>query len=109
MAIESPLNSTVNVELSGVTVTYNNGNTAISDTSFQLNGGTICALVGINGSGKSTLFKAIMGFLRPTQGNVTISGMPVRKAQKRNLIAYVPQSEEVDWNFPVSVWDVVLQ
>jgi manganese/iron transport system ATP-binding protein len=64
--------------------------------------------VGVNGSGKSTLFKSIMGFLKPKAGKVSISGMPVQEVLKRNLVAYVPQSEEVDWQFPVSVWDVVM-
>ena len=91
-----------------VTVTYNNGNVAIQDASFRLESGTICALVGVNGSGKSTLFKAIMGFLTPAKGRVRVGGEPIRTAQKRNWVAYVPQSEEVDWSFPVSVWDVVL-
>ena len=69
---------------------------------------TICALVGINGSGKSTLFKAIMGFVTPSQGQVRLAGLSPHEAMKRNLVAYVPQSEEVDWNFPVSVEDVVM-
>ena len=70
--------------------------------------GTICALVGVNGSGKSTLFKAIMGFVRPSAGIVRLCGMPVDEALKRNIVAYVPQSEDVDWNFPVLVGDVVM-
>ncbi len=91
-----------------VTVAYNNGHVALHDASFQLQAATICALVGINGSGKSTLFKAIMGFIQPTHGFVHISGRPVKVAHKRNWVAYVPQSEDVDWTFPVSVWDVVM-
>ncbi|ETS30451.1 MULTISPECIES: manganese/iron ABC transporter ATP-binding protein [Photorhabdus] len=90
------------------TVTYNNGHTAIYDASFSITGGTICALVGINGSGKSTLFKTIMGLVNPSQGKVTLSDMPVKSALKKNIIAYVPQTEEVDWNFPVLVSDVVM-
>ncbi|CAQ83955.1 MULTISPECIES: manganese/iron ABC transporter ATP-binding protein [Photorhabdus] len=90
------------------TVTYNNGHTAIYDASFSITGGTICALVGINGSGKSTLFKTIMGLVNPSQGKVTLSNMPVKSALKKNIIAYVPQTEEVDWNFPVLVSDVVM-
>ncbi|MBS9433448.1 MULTISPECIES: manganese/iron ABC transporter ATP-binding protein [Photorhabdus] len=90
------------------TVTYNNGHTAIYDASFSITGGTICALVGINGSGKSTLFKTIMGLVSPSQGKVTLSDMPVKNALKKNIIAYVPQTEEVDWNFPVLVSDVVM-
>ena len=92
----------------GVSVTYPNGNTALENASFALGAGTICGLVGVNGSGKSTLFKAIMGFVTPARGDVMISGMRPREAQKRNIVAYVPQSEEVDWNFPVLVEDVVM-
>lgn len=91
-----------------VTVSYPNGHVALREASFRLAGGTICALVGVNGSGKSTLFKAIMGLVRPAAGVVRIGGAAVRAALKRNLVAYVPQAEEVDWSFPVSVWDVVM-
>ena len=49
-----------------------------------------------------------MGFVRPSKGAVQLAGASVAAAQKRNLVAYVPQSEEVDWSFPVSVWDVVM-
>jgi manganese/iron transport system ATP-binding protein len=98
----------LSIEVSGVTVSYNNGNVALRDASFALSGGSICALVGVNGSGKSTLFKAIMGILTPAAGAVRVAGREVQDALKQNIIAYVPQSEEVDWSFPVSVWDVVL-
>jgi manganese/iron transport system ATP-binding protein len=92
----------------GVTVTYRNGHTALRDASFELPTGTITALVGVNGSGKSTLFKAIMGFVPVTRGSVEILGMTVRQALRANIVAYVPQAEEVDWNFPVLVEDVVM-
>lgn len=91
-----------------ITVTYNNGHTAIHDASFRLKGGTICALVGVNGSGKSTLFKSIMGMIKPTKGQVTFNDISVKQALKQNIIAYVPQTEEVDWDFPVLVSDVVM-
>ena len=91
-----------------ITVTYNNGHTAIHNASFRLNGGTICALVGVNGSGKSTLFKSIMGMIKPTKGQVTFNNISVKQALKQNIIAYVPQTEEVDWDFPVLVSDVVM-
>jgi len=92
----------------GVSVTYPNGNTALVDASFELGAGTICGLVGVNGSGKSTLFKSIMGFVTPTAGDVRIAGLTPREAQKRSIVAYVPQAEDVDWNFPVLVEDVVM-
>ena len=91
-----------------VTVTYRNGHTALRDATFDIPKGTITALVGVNGAGKSTLFKAIMGFVPAAKGEITVLGMPVEEALKRNIVAYVPQSEEVDWSFPVLVEDVVM-
>jgi manganese/iron transport system ATP-binding protein len=96
------------IEVEGVSVVYPNGHKALRDAGFHLSGGTICALVGVNGSGKSTLFKSIMGFVNPTAGSVRINGMPVKDSLKKHLVAYVPQSEDVDWQFPVSVRDVVM-
>jgi len=91
-----------------VTVTYRNGHTALHDASFAIPRGTITALVGVNGAGKSTLFKAIMGFLPAARGEIRLLGVTVKEALSRNLVAYVPQSEEVDWAFPVLVEDVVM-
>lgn len=98
----------VSLDVEGVSVVYPNGHEALRDAGFHLSRGTICALVGVNGSGKSTLFKSIMGFVNPTAGRVRINGMPVKDSLKKHLVAYVPQSEDVDWQFPVSVWDVVM-
>ncbi|MDF0603707.1 manganese/iron ABC transporter ATP-binding protein [Psychromarinibacter sp. C21-152] len=91
-----------------VTVTYRNGHTALQDASFEIPRGTVTALVGVNGAGKSTLFKAIMGFIPTSQGEIRLMGQTVRQALRANLVAYVPQSEEVDWAFPVLVEDVVM-
>lgn len=91
-----------------VTVTYRNGHTALWNASFAIPRGTITALVGVNGAGKSTLFKALMGFVPAARGEISILGLPVREALKKNLVAYVPQAEEVDWAFPVLVEDVVM-
>ncbi|MDK1377158.1 MULTISPECIES: manganese/iron ABC transporter ATP-binding protein [unclassified Sinorhizobium] len=96
------------IRVRGATVTYRTGHRALRDASFEIPTGTIAALVGVNGSGKSTLFKAIMGFVRLAQGEISILGLSVSAALKRNLVAYVPQAEEVDWNFPVLVEDVVM-
>jgi manganese/iron transport system ATP-binding protein len=96
------------IAVTDATVTYRNGHTALRDASFRIPTGTIAALVGVNGSGKSTLFKAIMGFVRLAKGDIRILGMTVREALRSNLIAYVPQAEEVDWTFPVLVEDVVM-
>ncbi len=91
-----------------VTVTYRNGHTALRHASFDIPTGTIAALVGVNGAGKSTLFKAIMGFVPASGGSISVLGMPVKEALRQNIVAYVPQSEEVDWTFPVLVEDVVM-
>lgn len=95
------------IDIENVTVTYH-GKVALHQASLQLKSGSICGLVGMNGSGKSTLFKAIMGFVQPVSGRVSIDGLPIRQAQQRNLVAYMPQTEEVDWSFPVSVYEVAM-
>lgn len=91
-----------------VTVVYRNGHTALHGASFEIPRGTVTALVGVNGAGKSTLFKAIMGFVPASRGEISVLGMKVSEALAKNLVAYVPQSEEVDWAFPVLVEDVVM-
>ncbi|WP_304651006.1 manganese/iron ABC transporter ATP-binding protein [Thalassobius sp. Cn5-15] len=91
-----------------VTVTYRNGHTALHDATFAIPRGTVTALVGVNGAGKSTLFKAIMGFVPAAKGEIRLLNRSVKQALKENLVAYVPQSEEVDWAFPVLVEDVVM-
>lgn len=110
--LRRPVNSSAgliaSISVRGVTVTYPNGTTALTDASFELGPGTICGLVGVNGSGKSTLFKAIMGFLKPSVGVIRVAGLTPTEAQSRSLVAYVPQAEDVDWNFPVLVDDVVM-
>jgi len=96
------------IAVRNATVTYRNGHTALRNASFAIPRGTITALVGVNGSGKSTMFKAIVGFVPLAAGKVTILGQPAAEALRQNAVAYVPQSEDVDWNFPVLVEDVVM-
>ena len=104
--MENNLNSGIITK--NLTVTYRNGHTALRNASFEIPTGTITALVGVNGAGKSTLFKALMGFIPAATGEISILGMSVNVALKKNIIAYVPQAEEVDWSFPVLVEDVVM-
>ncbi|MFK7890301.1 MAG: manganese/iron ABC transporter ATP-binding protein [Granulosicoccus sp.] len=96
------------IKATDVSVVYRNGTVALAEASFAIPTSTICALVGINGSGKSTLFKAIMGLVPLSSGTVSILGQPAGRTLTRNTVAYVPQNEEVDWNFPVLVEDVVM-
>jgi ABC-type Mn2+/Zn2+ transport system ATPase subunit len=79
---------------------------ALEDVSFSVPEGTRVAVVGPNGAGKSTLFKAMVGLLRPETGRVLVHGLPF--GHDKDCVAYVPQREEVDWRFPLSVQDVVL-
>ena len=92
----------------GLSVVYSNGHKALDNASFSIPRQSITALVGINGSGKSTLFKAIMGFVKSSGGRIELFGGSVKDALKANLVAYVPQNEEIDWDFPVLVKDVVM-
>ncbi|MEB7446868.1 metal ABC transporter ATP-binding protein [Arthrobacter koreensis] len=95
------------LELDSVTVKYDDV-TALDGVSLTVRPGRVCGLVGMNGSGKSTLFKSLMGLVKPSAGTVRLSGMPPAKARKAGLVAYVPQSEAVDWTFPLSIRDVVM-
>lgn len=108
MTLNPQSDSSKAINARGLTVTYRNGTTALVDASFSVGRGSICGLVGVNGAGKSTLFKAIMGFVPLSSGSVTLMGDGVKAALKNNLVAYVPQNEDVDWSFPVLVEDVVM-
>lgn len=95
------------IELDAVTVHYGDV-CALDDVSLRVDRGRVCGLIGMNGSGKSTLFKSIMGVVRPDRGRVLIHGVEPALARRRGGLGYVPQSEDVDWAFPVSVADVVM-
>ncbi len=104
---EAPPSAPPMIVVDGVTVEYN-GLVALRDARLTVPAGAICALIGMNGAGKSTLFKAVMGLVTPVAGRVAIEGQGVARAQRLGRVAYMPQAEEVDWAFPVSVQDVVM-
>jgi manganese/iron transport system ATP-binding protein len=93
------------IELKNLSAGYG-GKPAIQNVTVRIKAGKRIALVGPNGAGKSTLFKAIVGLLHPSSGEVWINHQPAHHA--RRAVAYVPQFEDVDWDFPVSVMDVVV-
>jgi manganese transport system ATP-binding protein len=95
------------IQVEDVTVHYGEV-LALDGASLRLDAGRVCGLVGMNGSGKSTLFKTIMGIVKPDSGRVLIEGKATAHARRRGTVGYVPQSEDVDWAFPVSVRDVVM-
>ena len=107
-ASNAELGNASGLKVENVSVTYPNGHRALYDANFEIPKASIAALVGINGSGKSTLFKAIMGFAKTSSGSISLGGQDGKTALKANRVAYVPQSEEVDWDFPILVEDVVM-
>ena len=92
------------LDVSHLTVRYN-GRAALEDITFHLHEAERVAVVGPNGAGKSTLFKVVSGVLSPTSGEVKIFGS---RPRGHVCIGYIPQRSQVDWNFPVSVADVVM-
>lgn len=92
------------LRVDGLTVRYESGD-ALNDVTFELPRAIRLAVLGPNGAGKSTLLKVVAGVLPPTRGSVQVFG----EAPGQHIcIAYVPQRSQVDWNFPVSVRDVVM-
>lgn len=93
------------IHIHDATVAYNK-RAVIWDADLELEAGKLTAIVGPNGAGKSTLIKAILNIVKPLHGYIEVEGKPVESRLKD--IAYVPQRESVDWNFPISVFEVVL-
>ena len=102
-----PAGSAAAISLSDVTVHYGQL-LALDSATISIDHGVVCGLIGMNGSGKSTLFKAITGMVRPDRGTVLVQGESPVRARKAGRLGYVPQSEDVDWEFPLSVHDVVM-
>ncbi len=80
---------------------------ALDGATATVRAGRVCGLVGMNGSGKSTLFRTLMGIVRPDAGEVTLGGLTPAEARRGGVVGYVPQHEDVDWTFPLSVHEVV--
>ena len=93
------------ISISHLTVSYGT-NPVLVNVSVEIPRGSVVGIIGPNGAGKSTLIKSVMGFVERDYGTVSIYGEVVEHARGR--VAYVPQRGEIDWDFPVTVWDVVL-
>lgn len=93
------------IEVHDLTVSYLH-RPVLWDIDFTLPSGKIVSIVGPNGAGKSTLLKAMMDLIPVSSGFVKVYGQPLR--EKRAVVAYMPQREEVDWDFPISVREVVV-
>ena len=85
------------IEIKNLTVAYGE-NIALEDFNLDVEIGSLMALVGPNGAGKSTLIKTILKFLKQITGEIKING---------KTLAYVPQRNSVDWDFPTTLFDVV--
>ncbi len=93
------------LEIHDMTVAYHR-KPVLWDIDLAVPEGKLVGIVGPNGAGKTTLIKAVLGLLPLASGKVRIYGQPYDR--QRRLIGYVPQRESVDWDFPVTVRDVVL-
>jgi len=92
------------IEAHNLTVLYGR-KPAIWNVDFKLPEGQVIGIMGPNGSGKSTLLKSIMGVVTPTTGYTKVYDQELN--QVRHKVSYVPQRQEIDWDFPASVWDIV--
>ncbi len=100
-----PTEENVVLETHDLTVAYDK-KPVLYGIDVRISPGQLVGIMGPNGAGKSTLIKAVMGLLEPASGWIQVDGEP-NKSQ-RHRMAYVPQRREVDWDFPVTVMDVVL-
>jgi len=93
------------ISVKNLTITYNK-KPAIKAVNLEIEKGNIIGIVGPNGAGKSTLLKGILGLLPADSGEIKISGQDIEDALKS--IAYIPQKEQFDWDFPINVFEVVM-
>ncbi len=93
------------ISVTGLSVSYDQ-KTILKNVFLDIYPGHLTGIVGPNGAGKSTLFKAILGLLKPDSGKVNVLGHPIDKVRKK--VVYVPQKGDIDWDFPATVFDVVM-
>jgi manganese transport system ATP-binding protein len=93
--------------MKGLGKTYTGGRQVLRDIWLSFLPGVKIGVIGLNGSGKSTLLKTVMGIVRAQAGTVHVLGLAPDDARRAGLVGYVPQSEDVDWTFPITVREVV--
>lgn len=93
------------LEVRQLSVNYR-GVRALADVSFNLAAGEVTGLIGPNGAGKSTLIKALLGLVPIADGQIFYGRLPLK--QQRQQVAYVPQRSQIDWDYPITVWNVVM-
>lgn len=100
---------TTAIKITNLNLIYPNGHQALNNVNLELTTGSVYALIGMNGSGKSTLFKAILNLEQPSSGTITINDTSVAQAINSKQIAYVPQADQIDYDFPINVEEVIMQ
>lgn len=93
------------LEVHQLSVNYR-GLPAIKDVSVVLKPGELVGLIGPNGAGKSTLIKALLGLVPIQSGQILFQGKPLQ--QRKQVVAYVPQRSQIDWDYPITAWNVVM-
>lgn len=93
------------ISIKGLSVSYDR-KIVLTNIFLDIEAGNVYGIIGPNGAGKSTLFKAILGLVDINSGGVLINGEPI-ESQRKNVV-YIPQKDEVDWQFPATVMDIVL-
>lgn len=93
------------LSIQNLTVSYDD-HTALHNINFEIEKGRLAGVIGPNGAGKSTLMKAALGLIAKDRGTIEFYGKPVK--QMRKNIAYIPQRNNIDWNFPINVLDAVV-
>lgn len=94
------------ISVKGLSVSYDRKR-VLSNIHLSIKSGNVYGVVGPNGAGKSTLFKSILALIEPNAGEIKVLGKDIDEVRK--IVAYVPQKDEVDWTFPATVMDIVLQ
>ena len=92
------------ISIKGLSVSYERKR-VLTNIFLEIDGGQIHGVIGPNGAGKSTLFKAILGLIDTDSGNIRIKGKSIEDVRK--TVVYVPQKNDVDWQFPATVYDIV--
>jgi manganese/iron transport system ATP-binding protein len=93
------------LEVHHLAVNYR-GIRGLDSVSFRVDAGQLVGIIGPNGAGKSTMFKAMLGLIPKTEGVVQYCTCPLHRQLER--VAYVPQRSQIDWDYPITVWKVVM-
>ncbi len=94
------------IDVKGLSVSYEKKR-VLTNIFLEIERGLVYGIIGPNGAGKSTLFKSILGLIDTNSGNIKVLGKDIKEVRKK--LAYVPQRDDVDWSFPATVMDVVMQ